>query len=272
VIAVGTAGFSYADWRGPFYPPTLPQGQMLSRYATRFQAVELDYTYYRMPTARTLQSMVNRTGAGFTFCVKAHREMTHERPEEPEVVAGKFAEFLTAIAPLQTASRLGCVLLQFPWAFRPTVESSAYLKQCAGLLQGTPAVVEFRNAEWVQPDVLPRLTGLLAELNLGFCCVDEPRLKGLMPPLVLASGNIGYVRFHGRNAAKWWTHDVASERYDYLYNEAELTEWAEKIKRLAGEVEKTYVFFNNCHAGQAASNAEQMLGLLGVQPPPTTLF
>jgi len=262
VIAVGTAGFSYADWRGPFYPPALPQAQMLPYYAGRFRAVELDYTYYQMPTARTLQSMVNRTGSGFTFCVKAHKEMTHERPEEPEAVAGKFAEFLTAIAPLLAASRLGCVLLQFPWAFRPTAASASYLRQCAGLLQGTPAVVEFRNADWVQPSVLPRLTGLLTELKLGFCCVDEPRLQGLMPPLVLAAGNIGYVRLHGRNAAKWWKHDVASERYDYLYSEAELTEWAEKIARLADEVEKTYVFFNNCHAGHAARNARLMMDML----------
>jgi len=272
MIEVGTAGYSYADWRGPFYPPGLPQAQMLEYYARHFTAVELDFTYYRMPALRTMASMVRRTGPGFTFCVKANRAMTHERAEEPAEVSRTFDEFLGAMRPLVDAGRFGCLLLQFPWSFRPDAGSTDYLRRCQELLAGVPTVVELRNADWVAPDSLPQLESLLTELGFSFCCVDEPQLKGLMPPVVLATGPIGYVRFHGRNKHKWWQHEVASERYDYLYNADELTEWTEKIKRLADEVEKTYVFFNNCHAGQAASNASQMMGLLGLNPPRDGLF
>jgi len=272
MIEVGTAGYSYADWRGPFYPPGLPQSQMLEHYARRFSAVELDFTYYRMPSLRTMASMVRRTGPGFTFCVKANRAMTHERAEEPAEVSRAFAEFLAAMHPLVDADRFGCLLLQFPWSFRPNAASTAYLRYCRELLADVPSVVELRNADWVSPEELPRLEALLTELGFSFCCVDEPQLKGLMPPVVLATGPIGYVRFHGRNKHRWWQHEVASERYDYLYSQTELAEWTDKIRRLADEVEKTYVFFNNCHAGQAASNASQMMDLLGLNPPRDGLF
>lgn len=272
MIEVGTAGYSYADWRGVFYPPGLAQGQMLPLYARRFSAVELDFTYYRMPTPATMASMVRRTPPGFTFCVKANRLMTHERPPDAAAEAAQFGEFCAAMDPLISADRLGCVLLQFPWGFRPGGVSADYLKRSRELLPELPVVVELRNAEWVQPSVLPKLEALLREIDFGFCCVDEPQLKGLMPPIVLATSPIGYVRFHGRNKRKWWQHEVASERYDYLYSETELAEWAAKINGLASAVEKTYVFFNNCHAGQAATNAGQMMGLLGLSQPSDGLF
>lgn len=272
VILVGTAGFSYADWRGAFYPQGLPQGDMLAYYAGKFPGVELDYTYYRMPVAKTLASMVERTPAGFEFCVKAYKGMTHERPAGEDETAVVFDQFLQALVPLRDAGRLGCVLLQFPWSFKCTSESADYLRRCSDLLAGVPAVVEFRNSDWVRPAALERLVNLLENLGFGFCAVDEPQLKGLMPPVVAAAGDLGYVRFHGRNARKWWKHDTASERYDYLYSAAELADWAEKIKRLAGDVKKTYVFFNNCHAGQAATNATEMQGLLGLTPPRPGLF
>ncbi len=271
VILVGTAGFSYADWRGVFYPGGLPQSQMLEYYTRRFAGVELDYTYYRMPVAKAMAAMVERTPQGFEFCVKAYKGMTHERPASEDDARDVFGQFQAALLPLRDAGRLGCVLLQFPWSFRCTGESAEYLRRCSDWLAGMPAVVEFRNAEWVRPAALDRLVNLLGGLGFGFCAVDEPQLKGLMPPVVAAAGDLGYVRFHGRNARRWWKHDTASERYDYLYSTAELADWAEKIKRLAGEVKKTYVFFNNCHAGQAATNATEMQGLLGLEPPSPTL-
>jgi uncharacterized protein YecE (DUF72 family) len=266
-IIVGTAGFSYADWRGPFYPPDLPQKAMLEYYATRFPAVELDYTYYRMPEARHLAAMAGRTPESFVYCVKAYRAMTHERPEAADEMRAVFAQFAAAVEPLSEAGRLGCVLLQFPWSFKPTAESAAYLRVCRDLLPGLPAVVELRNSDWVREPLRPRLMDLLREAGMGFCCVDEPRLQGLMPPIIDRAGEPAYVRFHGRNAKKWWKHESATERYDYQYSQAELAEWAGKIRRLAGEAERTFVFFNNCHAGQAATNAAEMMGLLGQRPP-----
>lgn len=266
MVIVGTSGYSYADWRGPFYPSGLPQREMLAFYASQFAAVELNYTYYRMPEARSLAAMVERTPEAFEFCVKAFRGMTHEVPTNTDEVAAVFDRFRSALEPLRESHRLGCVLLQFPWAFRPTKDSASYLRRCRELLQPLPAVVEFRHSSWVADRVRPRLAALLTELGLGYCCVDEPPLETLMPPVVIAAAEPGYVRFHGRNTRKWWQHKEASERYDYLYSRPELAEWATKIGHLDRQMAKTYVFFNNCHAGQAATNARTMLELLAEEP------
>jgi uncharacterized protein YecE (DUF72 family) len=266
-VVVGTSGFSYDDWRGVFYPEGTAQREMLEYYAGKFPAVELNYTYYRMPAARAMAAMVRRVPSGFEFCVKAFQGMTHERPSESAEARTLFEEFGRAMAPLREVGQLGCVLLQFPWSFKYGPEGLGYLSTCADLMGGLPAVVEFRNSGWVAAPVRQEVFDRLRQLQFGFCSVDEPRLHGLMPRLAVATGDVGYVRFHGRNAKKWWTHGQASERYDYLYSREELEEWTDKIEQLARETKKTYVFFNNCHAGQAATNASMMAGLLGLRPP-----
>src|SRR5947209_15871083 len=143
--------------------------------------------------------------------------MMHAEEPQPEV----FAAFRAALEPLQESGCLGCVLGQFPWSFRNTPENRDALRRFREELDAIPGVVEFRNSGWAQEETFV----LLRELGLGYCCVDEPGLKGLMPRVAVATSPIGYVRFHGRNAAKWWHHEHAFERYDYLYTEDELAEW-----------------------------------------------
>lgn len=258
MIQVGACGFSYKDWRGVFYPEGLAEREMLSYYSTQFPVVELDYTYYQMPATRTIEGLSSKTPAGFTFCVKAHRSMTHERPESDDDAAALFKTFLSALAPLADDGKLGCVLCQFPWGFKRTPENASYIERLPELLPGVPVIVEFRNVEWVSPATFD----LLSRNGLGFCCVDEPSLKGLFPPLAVYTSSIGYVRFHGRNARSWWEHKEAWERYNYLYTENELRDWIPKIDSISQATERTYVLFNNCHAGQAALNAKQMESLL----------
>ncbi len=260
MIMVGTSGFSYADWRGPFYPEGLAERDMLAYYAARFPVVELNFSYYRMPSARTLGAMVTRTPEGFEFAVKAHQSMTHDFSSGPEGRRTAFAEFRAALRPLEDAGRLGCVLFQFPWKHHPGPDTVAYLAEIRERYPDVPVVVEFRNAEWDRPQTYE----VLRRHNLGYCCVDEPRLRGLMPRQSLTTSDLGYVRFHGRNAAKWYAHKEAWERYDYLYSREELEEWVPRIREMAAKATKTYVLYNNCHAGQAARNAQMMLDLLGL--------
>ena len=128
-------------------------------------------------------------------------------------------------------------------------------------------MVEFRHRSWLRPEV----EGVLRENQLGYCTVDEPDLPGLMPPVAKVTGKIAYVRFHGRNREKWWQSRNSSERYDYLYSTEELAAWLPKIQQLKSTSEKTFIFFNNCHMGQAARNAlqlQEMLGQLPPDPPP----
>ena len=175
------------------------------------------------------------------FSVKANRELTHER-KNPD-----FAGFTQSLAPLQVSGKLACVLAQFPFSFHPGQQSREYLKALRQGLAGLPVVVEFRDRAWVQDQTFQ----LLRELDLGYCCVDEPQLQGLMPPVVWASGPLGYVRFHGRNAAKWWDHQQAWERYDYTYSEEELREWIPRLQELEAGVPLVLAYANNHYRGQS---------------------
>lgn len=254
-VRVGTSGFSYPEWKGPFYPKGLPPQEMLPYYARHFPAVELNATFYRIPPARNMESLVKRAGPGFEFAVKAHQEMTHER----QGLANALPAFREAIKPLVDAGVLGCVLVQFPYSFRQTPANQEHIRRIKEGLPETPLVLEFRHRSWLQDPVFD----LLRREGLGFCCVDEPRLPGLLPPVAIATAPVGYVRFHGRNAAKWWHHEEAWERYDYLYSAAELGEWVPRIRTLAGSTRRSYVFFNNHAGGQAVTNAQMLTRLLG---------
>jgi uncharacterized protein YecE (DUF72 family) len=251
MIAVGTSGYQYADWRGRFYPEALSDDEMLSYYAQHFNVVELNFTYYRVPSARTIESMVRRTPEGFTFWVKANEATTHKLDRS---VAWQFNE---AIAPAREAGRLAGILFQFPYSFHNSERSRAYLAGLREDFPHDPLVVEFRNAQWAKRPILD----YLRVQGIGFCCVDEPTLPGLMPRLAVATSPVGYVRFHSRDASKWY-EGGGKERYNYLYKREELAEWVPKITELSQQTENVYIFFNNCHAGHAAVNAEEFKQLL----------
>lgn len=256
MIYIGTSGFSYDDWRGHFYPADLPKREMLAYYSSRFNCVEINSTFYAIPSPRTFISLDRRTPNGFQFTVKAHKDMTHMDTANPAV----FENFLRAIEPIIESGKLGCVLAQFPWSFRRCPENIGRLKAFKQAIGSLPVVVEFRNAEWVRKETFE----LLKELDMGFCSVDEPRLEGLLPPVAEATSAIGYVRFHGRNTAKWWKHEESHERYDYLYTEDELREWVPRIEHIASKTHRTYVFFNNHFQGKSAQNAQMLARMLNL--------
>ncbi len=247
MVYIGTSGFSYDDWIGHFYPEDIQRRDMLRYYAERFKCVELNFTYYRMPDPRTLGQMAAKTPDGFRFVVKANSEMTHERSGEAE----PFRQFTSALKPLMDVGKFGCVLAQFPYSFRPTRETVAYLRFFREQTPDLPVVVEFRNSHWATDKAYQ----FLGDRGFGYCCVDEPDLRGLMPRVAIATADPGYVRFHGRNAEQWFDHEQAWQRYDYLYSEDELREWVPKVTRLADETATTYVFFNNHYQSKAAINA-----------------
>lgn len=258
-IRIGTSGFSYDDWVGPVYPQGLPKSQWLVYYAHElgFRACELNFSFYRLPDARTLSAMADKVPEGFAFTLKATQTLTHERAKAtPE----EFSRFVEAMRPLVAQGKFGCVLAQFPYSFHATAENRAYLARLREGLGDLPVVVEFRNVRWLTDE---DTFELLRQQRLGFCCVDEPRLDGLMPPIARATAPVAYVRFHGRNAQKWWHHDQAWERYDYTYTDEELREWVPKIGGLADEADTVYLFANNHWVGQAVGTARQLGLLLG---------
>jgi uncharacterized protein YecE (DUF72 family) len=258
MIHIGTSGYSYQDWIGPVYPPGTKAGDMLELYAERFRTVEVNATYYRLPGAKTFAGMVKRAGPGFRFSVKLPGDVTHRGDLD---LVDRFVE---VTRPLTDAGVLACVLAQFPYAFQNARDSRAYVARLAERLRGAPLVVEFRHSSWQVDPVY----AFLREHRLSLAAVDAPALPNLPRPEARATGPIGYLRFHGRNAEQWFEHERAEQRYDYLYTPDELSGWLERIRTLEAATEELFIYFNNHFQGKAATNALQLANLLGEPLPP----
>lgn len=255
-IRVGTSGFSFEDWRGKFYPEAVDKGKMLDFYAQYFPTVEINSTYYRIPHPAVMSNLVKKVPQGFDFIVKVPQSFTHGRQD----VDDDLAKFLQAIEPMDETGKLSGLLAQFPYSFKFGPESLEYLSLLNNAIAPRALFTEFRHQSWVNRTMYDRLR----MEGIGYVCVDEPDLPNLIKPDLFATGPVAYARLHGRNADKWW--DGGPLRYDYKYSDEELQDWKEKIDKLAakGQVQKMYLFFNNCHLGQAAANAGEMKRLLGL--------
>lgn len=247
-IRIGTSGYSFEDWRGSFYPPGVQKGKMLDFYQEHFNTVEVNSTYYRIPHPAVLVNMAKKTKPNFEFVVKANQNLTHERKE----IEAPAAAFRDAVRPLAERGQLKGIMAQFPWSFKYSPAHLTYVGTCRELMRPYPFYVEFRNDSWLRAETMEAMR----KQEIGFVSVDGPRLAGLLPPELVVTGPTAYVRLHGRNADHWW--GGGAQRYDYLYKETELHEWKERIERLKGEVNKAFIFFNNCHLGQAVKNARDL--------------
>ena len=253
-IMIGTSGYDYLEWRDVFYPRALDREAFLGFYAGTFPTVELNFSYYKMPSPRQLGDMAQKSGA-LDFSIKAYRGMTHE--VDPAAWKDVVKEYRGALYPLVNSGRLGAVLLQFPQGFHYEPDRRTYLDRLLKELAGLPLAVEFRNPAWQNT----RVYDALRERRVGLCVTDMPDLKGLSQAADVVTSDLGYVRFHGRNAETWWGNDAA-ERYNYLYSEEELAAWAERIACMKDQVRTLRVYFNNHRAGQAVRNAKTLQDLL----------
>ena len=256
-VLIGTSGYSFADWVGPFYPDNILKGKMLDYYKEHFQTVEINSTYYRIPHPAIFYNIQKKVPPEFEFIIKTHRSFTHDRKDLDEN-AIKFNE---AIKPIKEAGSLHGLLAQFPWSFKFSPLNLKYILDGKNYFGDVPLFAEFRHDSWNKPEVYASLK----DNSIGFCCVDEPQLKEMFPPLAKTTTNVGYVRFHGRNDKDWWQPRKGSDRYNYNYKKEELADWLKKIDQLRKQTEKVYLFFNNCHHGQAVKNAKMMQELLQLE-------
>lgn len=259
-IRIGTSGYSYLDWVGPVYPEGMKQDDFVGYYARLFGVVEINFTYYRMPTAGQFTRIMAMAGGGLGFAVKANEALTHKvDPATWREAAGRFLE---ALGPLREAGRLEAVLLQFPFSFHYDVDRRRYLDTLLGQFAGIPLAVEFRNSNWYND----RVIDAFRKREVALAAMDMPSLKGLPPLMELVTAPLAYVRFHGRNEVNWWGSDAAA-RYDYRYSTDELLAWADRLALMGEKAEKTLVFFNNHRRGQAADNAKELRDILGLPGP-----
>ena len=253
-LLIGTSGYDYPEWKGVFYPEDLKRKDFLSYYTTQFNALELNNTFYNMPTAERLLSFYERSEGRLNFSVKANRLLTHEIGTDWQAAAGDFKE---ALKPLNEKERLSAVLFQLPESFHYTNDNRIYLAKLIGEFEGFPMMVEFRHKEWIRESVFEGLEKRKA--GIVFC--DMPQLKNLPDGTVTKTPFIGsnaYIRLHGRNEGAWYTTGDSpngSARYCYDYSENELSQFVPIIKQAKREGKKVQVYFNNHPNGSGAKNA-----------------
>jgi uncharacterized protein YecE (DUF72 family) len=253
VIQIGTTGYAYRDWVGPFYPKGTTKKEMLRFYAKHFSVLEVVASYYSIPTRKAIDALISRGGPNMTFVLRAFREMLNPRTGGLEAARN----FVKAVRPLATKGRLGALLLQLPWSMACTQLNRRYLEELGEVIDEFPIIVEFRNLSWDNEESY----SFLEERGWGFCCTDQPRLKGLLPPSERVTARIGCVRFHGRNAEHWWKNEQLL-RYDYLYSREELREWVPRLRRMAAKMDRLYVFAANRYQAQAVKTSRALRALL----------
>jgi len=226
----GTSGFAYESWKPEFYPDRLASGKFLSYYATRLNAVEVNYTYRRLAAATTFEKWVAATPGGFMFLPKAHMKITHSFKLEG---AEEFTRaFLESLNPLRDAGRLGPILFQLPPAFKQDVER---LARFVGLLpRGLRAAFEFRNASWFEEETYK----ILKDANIALCLAENENLE---TPHVLTSDFV-YLRLRKPD-----------------YTESELASITYRVEQYLGNGYPTYAIFKHEESPGGALNAEKLL-------------
>jgi uncharacterized protein YecE (DUF72 family) len=296
-IRIGTCSWADESLTKHFYPRGIKGAEeRLHYYTERFDTVEANSTYYHLPAREMVQNWADRTPEGFVMHAKAFGVMTRhpvkveqlppdlrdeapldqrgrvERPSR-EFRAEIFRRFHDALEPLRETGKLGGILLQFPSYVVPKPASLDYLEWALQQLQGDEALVEFRHAAWLDDEHRDETLQFLERHGMTYVIVDAPRTEGrnVLPTVVATTSPTAYVRFHGRNAQTWNKRTgSAAERFDYLYSEDELREWAGQLRELAGKAEVVYAMFNNNGRSavggetiaQAPVNAAELKGLL----------
>jgi len=256
IIDVGTCGYSYNEWVGVFYPPKTKQDGFLALYAAEFSTLELNFSYYAMPTPEQLRRMAETEGAeNLNYSIKAPQALTHR--VDPHKWKDEAKTYLNALEPLREKEKLEAVLFQFPYSFHYEADSRRHLANLLTEFDGVPCAVEFRNNDWNSNRVIDEFK----KRKVTYVSTDLPDLKGLPDVLDVCTSSLAYLRLHGRNAEKWWNSDSRA-RYDYLYNKEELDGVVQRIKRIVVKADKVLVYFNNHARGQAVKNAKKLKELL----------
>lgn len=257
---VGPAGWSYKDWEGIVYPTTRTKNFNQLKYISQyFDTVEINSSFYRPPTAQTtshwLQSVSDNKRFSFTY--KLWQRYTHLRDTFPGVEEEKIVK--TGIDPLLKSSKLGAMLIQFPWSFKMNSENLKWVEKILTLFSEYHPIIEMRHSSWVCQDFYD----LLKNNHSGFANIDQPVIGKSIGVTQVVTSDVGYIRFHGRNESNWFNENSdAASRYDYLYNSLELSELLKTIAILIENSPKTFIIFNNHSRGQAVANALQTAFLM----------
>lgn len=270
-INIGPAGWNYKDWRSIVYPHQRAKGfQELHYLADFFNLVEINSTFYKIPALESVQSWIAQVQnkKGFQFSVKLYQQFTHsDYPPEKEQVSA----FCQILELFQREARLATLLVQFPWKFKKTAGNRTTLFKLMEKFKDFPCAVEFRHDSWMSDETFHTLQ----DRQIAFVNIDEPKHEHSLPQSTIVTSNIAYLRLHGRNSDMWFENSsTVAQRYNYLYNDAEMDSILNTIKKIREKSGNLFVIFNNHYRGQAIVNAFQLMAKLNSQPPdvPATLL
>ena len=279
-LYAGTAGWSYKDWVGSFYPKAQSKDfDWLEFYSGFFNTVEVNSTYYTYVSPKVVEGWINKVEAkdDFLFTIKLHQDFTHKRKfSEEQIKAVKYH-----LDKLENSNRLGGLLIQFPYSFDMNKENAIHVKKLTEIFSEYEKFIEVRHKSWF----VQRFFDFVKKGKSSLCTIDQPVIGEAVEFKPLNIGDNLYVRFHGRNEKAWkksisgfgekQSYEQQSERYDYLYTPGELIEIEQTIKEVLDTVKKIFIIMNNHPHGNAVANALELLHLLSermkVHVPETTL-
>ena len=297
-LRIGTASWTDPTMTAPgvFYPRGADSAEeRLAYYAATFPIVEVDATYYALPSAKVAAAWVERTPPDFIFDAKAHALITGQPTETkrlpkdlrsalPESLAAKprlyardlpaelndevWRLFLAGLEPLRASGQLGSILLQFPKWFFPMGDSRDLILEARERLGGIRSAVEFRSETWLNEKNRERTLRFLTDNSIPFVMVDGPQgLRSSVPPIgAVTSRDLALIRFHGRRAETWEASGIpVVERFRYLYSEAEMREWVPRIREAAAEARELHILMNNCYANYGSTNARELAAMLAIE-------
>lgn len=292
-IRIGTC-----SWTDPtlieseeFYPQkSMTAEARLRFYAEQFNTVEVDSTFYALPSEKVVGLQTLRTPEDFVLNYKAFGLLTqhpidpgrlpkaikelisqqdlakrvlkhHDIPQDARDMAFQMLE--SALRPAASAGKLGIVLFQYPPYFVCSDENKKYILECKERFPQYRLAIEFRHASWLEDTNFDETLNFLEENGLTFVSVDEPQFPSTVPPIAKATTDLAYVRFHGRNRENWFRRGIkVAERFAYTYSDQELEEWIPKIRSLQKKTKKTFLMFNNCFGTWAIRNAKRLAMML----------
>lgn len=291
-VLVGSASWTDPEFiRAGWYPDDVKNDAegRLRYYASRFPMVEVNASFYAIPTLGNIESWVERTPAEFRFHVKAHQVISGH-PSDPRRLPAPLRELpfradsrgrirtpgrelrdavidalLEAVGPMIATGKLGAILLQLPPFVDAGEPQAAEVERIVRRLAPARVAVEFRHRSWVAPGRRERTLDMLAALDAAYVCVDAPRIDAAsaMPPIAgVTSPALAYLRLHGRNAQTWHTGKTVAERFDHHYSPGELEEWLDPVIAMAERAQEVAVVFNNNSRDHALRNAEDFRDLL----------
>jgi uncharacterized protein YecE (DUF72 family) len=244
-IKIGTSGFYYKDWVGNFYPQFCPQIDFLRFYSSQFKTVEIDATFYRLPTEAMVKKWVCCSPENFVFSAKFPRMVTHEGTVDSRIeTARTFVNIMKHMGP-----KLGPLLLQFPYSFKPD-SISLFQEIIRSLPDKCRIAVEIRNKSWLKVDVFLQE---LSDKNAALVLIDHP----WMPKVNISTADFHYIRFLGDR--KQIPDDFSYVRFD---READLKYWAKLISSPEKSSQMVYSYFNNHYSGHSPSTANLLIKLL----------